>query len=97
MFTVYECFTEESNLRSQKKVREDLLVWYELHKVPDKPAVGVFGESCPVAEIFKKFNIPVVNLKFFGLCELQDLPIGIIYVMSPGDMYSNWCRDHNFG
>ena len=74
----------------------DLVSWYELYKSPQNPAVGLFGDN-DLTSLLTRLKIPFVNLKCFGLHDLESHPIGTIHVMSPGDMVNHCCRYHPHG
>ena len=82
--------------RQQTQVMYDLVSWYELYKSPQKLAVGLFANN-DLTGLLTRLKIPFVNLKCFGLDDLESHPIGTIHVMSPGDMVNHWCRDHSHG
>lgn len=65
-------------------------------KSPQKPALGLFGDD-GLTSLLTTLKIPFVNLKWFGLEDLESLPIGTIHAMSRGEMVNNWCRDHSHG
>ena len=82
--------------RQQTQVMHDLVSWYELHKSPQKPAVGLFGDN-DLTRLLTTLKIPFIYLKYFGLHDLESHPIGTIHVMSAGEMVNQWCRDHSHG